>query len=598
MRITAADLFKNSTVGAAILIVWGFLCTLYGVFPLGHIQSLAITYIGLGFIDCLTLTNSWLSCPMASLPSEFVISFGLPMAMLASVLQRVSGIEGLVAYNVAGMLFLGVGVVSSWKLLRIFEVGHIGAIVGSFLFFSLPIVHGKASYAFLMWGFVLFPATVLSIVMYWRSRKPQYSVLYVTIGMIISLFQEPYSFVMAVVFGVVWIVTQFVFKYRAHWLELIGRTLGWIFACAVAVFLYKLYLPGASDFAVMPIDFFRGQGIDLLALFSRESSLYYFTMPWGIEGLDPLKFFTDGEAVRHVYLGVGIPIGLLIFIATCKFWKSAEYSAIVLVALMAFILALGPSLKINNQREHLPSSRISFTDYLMPKEAAIIELPHKFIYSVKPISVMRSVSRWYLLFGFMAILMLTIGIDRLSHLRWGRYGAGAVLCWLALEYLPNYGWKERNSKVVTQRFTAFNEQAVGELAKMVSPGERVVFISDRGFPNEYLSLYLCVKVGCKTFNTPGDKSLAQAKKQWPIQLQNFSGERVSKDGMMLIIQLLQDNIVDAVILPHFDLRWDSYSWPPSSGVLTTEKRMINQSFNASTVDRQSGEYFSVLKKKR
>lgn len=44
---------------------------------------------------------------------------------------------------------------------------------------------------------------------------------------------------------------------------------------AFTVYLYKLYIPGGATYAVMNLDFFRGQGIDF-ARFLTPSDIFAF----------------------------------------------------------------------------------------------------------------------------------------------------------------------------------------------------------------------------------------------------------------------------------------------------------------------------------
>ncbi len=581
-----------------LMVMVAILGPLYGVIPLGGVQSLGILYWALGFIDCFTNNGTWLVCPDASLPGGLNLVFGLPMAMLASAVQRLTGAEPLIAYSVAGLVFLGIGIASCFKLLLHFGVERIWAVIGTLLFYSLPIVHGKASYVFLMWGFVMFPATIFSIVFYWRSESRLIAFTVLVLSLLLALFQEPYSFVMAVVFGFVWTMVHALHAPADQRLTVLIRIGGWLVACAIAVAAYKVYVPSSDDFAVMPVDFFRGQGIDLIAFNARSSGNYLFDMPWAVSDLVPQHYFSDGESVAHTYLGIGISICVIAFLAAIRFWKKPTYLAVTVVAFAALLLSLGPSLKIDDHRDIKPNSQYTFQDYLMPEGAATLALPHRFVYGINPINKMRAVSRWYLLFSMMAVIVVAIILSRAASRPTTRILGIGLVVWLGVEYAPNYESKLQSNANFAAQFNKFNEQAVVDLSKGVTKGETVLFMGAGGADNEYLSLYLCEQVGCKTYNAPGDKALADSWRKWPAVVGKAAATNTpTEDRPDLINALLQQDLADVVVIPNFDLRWDSYQWPPASEKLkATHDQVVSLYSSSEQVCVESNELFTFIRR--
>lgn len=538
-------------------------------------QSLGISYWALGFIDCFSKSGAWLVCPDASLPGGLNLVFGLPMAMVASVFQRGLAVEPLIAYNLAGFLFLTIGVVSCCALMLHFGIHRLWAVCGTLFFYSLPIVHAKGQYAFLMWGFVLFPFTVFSVVLYWHSRRNLAAFAGLLLSLLVALFQEPYSFVMAIVFGCVWVAIHTLYAPATERRFALWKLVGWGLACAIVVGVYKVYVPTAGDFAVMPIDFFRGQGIDLIAFGARTSAYYAFNMPWSFGELNPLSYFTDGESTAQSYLGIGIPLGIVLYLVFARFWKSASFIVIVLVAIAGLLLSLGPSLKLDDHRDVAPSTQITFQDYLMPESSATMQLPHAFIYSLNPVNKMRSVSRWYLMFSLMAVIMVTVGISRAIYSPVGRVVGFSLVLLLVVEYAPNYQAELETGVSVTAQFDKFDFDAVSALSEGIGPGDKVLFLGSAGVDNEYLSLYLCEQVGCQTFNAPGDKALTDSRTQWPGLVKKAGAATTSPEGRARAIEeLLRNRTANVVVFPHFDMRWDSYRWPPSDGKLLSGREAV------------------------
>jgi len=313
---------------------------------------------------------------------------------------------------------------------------------------------------------------------------------------------------------------------------------------------------------VMPLDYFRGQGIDLIALLARNPDLYSVGPLWGVGALEPTLFFTDGEMTAHSYLGLGLLLGLVLFCILLKPWRRIRHLVLLITFASAFIMALGPSLKIASTDEgRLPDEPVTFDTYLMPADAAIVALPHAFVYSITPFSNMRSVSRWYLMVAIGLVVMLSLAIQSLAQR--GRLGiiASALLAgWVALEYWPNVDHQYAVGSAIGNVYQSMEETLIPEISTMIEPNERVAFVAGERYGNEYFSTYLCAQVGCRTFNVSGDKPRRNALFGWPPPMREKLTRPASASERAA---LLEEGWFDVLVIPHFHLRWNSYSWPPS-----------------------------------
>jgi hypothetical protein len=361
---------------------------------------------------------------------------------------------------------------------------------------------------------------------------------------------------------------------------------------------YKLYIPGGADFDVMPLDFLRGQGIDLIAFFARPTRLFWLDLPWGVRDLDPSKFFSGGQSVKHSYLGIGLIVGMGVFFFCTRFWSSPRLMALPLIAVCALLLSLGPSLKANSQRNSEIADPRDVHNQLMPPEFAVAEMPYAFVYRVMPIKYMRSVGRWHLLSMLCAVAMAAIGLSCISRKNTASAVVATLLvAWIALEYAPDYAARAAGAAKAKASFKRFNSTAVAELNDLLKPSERVVFLGKGNIKNEYMSLYLCAQVGCRTFNAPGDKSLEIARRSWPQPLQKaLNRRRPVEEQAALLANLLRSNLVDAVVLANFDLRWDSYGWKPSPvTVAATSDHLLSPYAALTDLYISKGIYFSVVR---
>jgi hypothetical protein len=587
---------NNVAIVGGVVATFLIVAPLYGVLPLESLPKLGISFWALGYIECISRGSEWLACPLAGLPSSQRLGFGLPMAILAATYHRILGGDVLVGFNLAGLSLLALGVSSMWWLLRMVGAHTWCAVAGALLFYSLPIVHGKADYAFLMWGFALLPFGIATTVLHWKSDRLLFSTLLVAASSTLLMFQEPYSFVMMVSFGAAYGFVHTLFAWKKNLATALLKTGAWAASIAIAIMCYRYYLPESADYGVMPEDFFRGAGIDLIGFVARSRE-FLFQIDYGFNDVDPMMYFSDGEAVRHSYIGIGLLMGIGSFIFLVKFWRSAPFTGILFVAACSLLISLGPSLKINSYREVPPHAPIVFKDYLMPKDTAVADLPHAFIYKYPPAKYMRSVSRWFLLFALCAVVMTSIFVSRMVERKVSVVFLAVFAVWLIVEYAPNYSLKARQIDAATRGYKQFKEDVAGRLTDFLTKGDKVLFVGENGVRNEYLSTYLCAIGGCRTYNASSDKALEIARSSWPALLKTAVDQKLSHpERAQKVALVLQERLVDVVILPHFDMRWDSYQWPPNGAVIAERAARLKKAYSGIVgVERSESTYFTVLR---
>jgi hypothetical protein len=272
--------------------------------------------------------------------------------------------------------------------------------------------------------------------------------------------------------------------------------------------------------------------------------------------------------------------------------------ALPLIAICAFFLSLGPSLKVNSRGSSLAKGYNEVQSQLMPPEAAVAEMPYALVYKLPPFKYMRAVGRWHLLFALSAVAMTTVGLSCVGRRRnTGIVATTVLVAWLAVEYAPDYAARAASAVAARASFDRFNGVAVDELRDLVRPAEEVVFIGDGGIKNEYLSLYLCARTSCRTFNAVGDKNLEIARQNWPQPLRNaLSPHHSGEEQAALMADLLHSGLPNAVVLVNFDLRWDSYDWKPdSTTVAATAERLLSPYAALPELSITKGTYFSVIR---
>lgn len=326
----------------------------------------------------------------------------------------------------------------------------------------------------------------------------------------------------------------------------------------LAVLVYKILFLSGGDYAGMPADFYRGQGVDLITLV-WPSSEYYFANKLGLASqFSNLDFFGDGSNIASNYLGLLLILGPIVFIKKFKLvtydWK---LYGLLMGLVITFILSLGPSLKINDHTRVKESDIITFSNYLMPKGVATLDLGIDRLFTQTPgIKNVRAVYRWNhvvrLILLILAALLLT------SVYAKNRKLAYFIMLLILIDNFPSAvanldGYRARYSQ-----FEQFNLDVIEPLKKDLVSNEKVFYVSDE---NDYLADYLSIKTNTNSYNLGGDKQIILAAEAWPKQIVNF---RQGKDVQQNLEELLQQKIVDVLVIPFFNLRWDSYVWPPSS----------------------------------
>ena len=534
---------------------------LYGLLPLGTVETNGIMYVALGFVDCLTKTSSFIACPLASLPSGYFLTFGLPMALLASEFQRVIGIDEVAAYHLAGFVILYISVFSTWALMRTFGATRVWAWGSPLILLSSdPVRQGWLRLLDVGFCLLRYDCRDNHMALERRSHTAQQCASY-DCDDDPALFLEPYSFVMAMIFGAI---------YEVVYLLIDGDTIG------LGHLRVQQSCRSLSRWQPTSSTYPEGQTIircrltsfvdkgSIGRVFRPSNRLILARLSLGFPQSRCAPIFHGWRSRADVYIGIGLSAGALLFLFRSNFRESPRLMSIVLIACCGQLFSLGLSLKINSERSDVSHKHIAFHDYLMPADKAVMTLPHALVSDFPPIKYMRAVSRWYLLFALAVVVMTAVGLSRFS--KRGRVGAAVasvLALWIAAEYAPNYAVKTSAGNVANRSFRRFNGEVVAELRKLVEPSEKVFFLGEKGPKNEYLSLYLCAAVGCRTFNAVGDKSRVIAFRQWPCTLQQAQSPKHFKRNARGSTRCTSaSERINAVVLANFDLRWDSYPLGP------------------------------------
>ena len=371
---------------------------------------------------------------------------------------------------------------------------------------------------------------------------------------------DGYGFVMAAVSSVIVVAWNVVRSPR--------RWIGWSavgvmgLAFGLAVLVHRTSLPEASSWDRSSIGLFRSMGADLVTLVLPTNVQWW--AGWAPLRAAPNLLWGDESNSSFNYLGLLIlvlaVVGLLVGVRR-GLHVVVQVAAVGLVAL---VFSLGPSLKINEIRGPLPSP-VTYKSYLMEPDAAVIELPTTWLYENAPgFDMMRTPYRWVNVTRFGVLLLAATGarwLWRRSDRPTSRVAVVAVCALAVLEVAPNVPARLEKYTASGATIESFTSDVVDPLGRVVPPGTRVVFAPASTGRNDFLAAFVASTLNLSAYNAAGDKVVRTAEQGWPDPVRRLLVD--GGDFSDAALDVLREDLVDAVVIPLFDLRRSVAVWPPS-----------------------------------
>ncbi len=567
------------TIGrAAVVPTVGYLLLLglYGALP-GQLPD-AANAIG-GLTKCVgeDFFANLVRCHAVGYPSSAETAFGLPDNLVAGLLQAL-GADLATATRLVLAVALALGLWGCRRLLDRYTDVHWIAWAGAFAFLLAPIVSGQAGYGPLQLGFILTPCYLLIDLRFLESLsgalEPKQIIrrgLAVLVVRIVALLLDPYSFVIAtVLIGAIYL----------FWL--IGRLRKRSFvpsALAVATLAltgaaaYLLYISSASvaGLAPMSVDFFRGQGVDIVPQLVPAGSLWWSELTGLRLSILPINAYSDGHNLADVFVGYVLltlsVVGLIVALRNNP--TSPRWSGIAVGGAVCGLLALGPSLKLGDFRNLAEPAKIRAGDYVMPADAATVSTPWARLYSWLPgVDQMRALYRWEL---GVRIALIVLAVMALSWLvkRGGRWRVVALVAAVLLvaEAVPSVPDRISATRRNLATVRGIQADVIDPLRQYLKPGERVLLYGPGRVSqgsNDYLANTVCPELQIRCYNVGGDKAAVDVLKAYPPAARRVviqHGLHTDRENQSDLAAMFAADQLDAVVLVNFDLRWQAYSWP-------------------------------------
>jgi hypothetical protein len=531
-----------------------------------------------GWIDCLD--DGLLPCTYVGYPVGVDMSIGMPIFGGAFILTRF-GISPEAAVNVLALATLAAGVGALWALVTSITRNVWAGGLAAALYYSAPMIAAHAGLISLFFGFIWLPVPVATVYAALRAAQRRSTVAALlwlgltAIAALMIVYLDPYAWTIALaLIGPLCLVGGFL-AFRSRAWPVVGVAIAALLAAALPGALFRAVEPSADLSADYPLDFYRAMGVDLgTAVVPTRDSILGDALNVPVEGWNKFEFYGDGSQLTGTYLGIvglAAAIGGLV-IAIRRPRTRGVAVALVIGGVACLALGMGPSLKLLDRADRPvgTSGTYTFADYLMPASEATAPTPWSWAYGIQPVEGMRAAYRWHVGLRFVWAILAAIAIVELFRRR--RLLAVALGAFIVMESLSHTFFDARaNARSAFDRLATFEEDMEREFeGGRLQPAERVLFLPAA---NDYLVQAIAPRLQVFTYNISFDKELTRIRPQQPpavvAAINAYSNGTLNQD---ILCEVFRQDLAEAVVFPDFDLRWDSYSWPPSEERLAARRQ--------------------------
>ncbi len=561
-RLTAIDWARALLVLLALLVA-------YRLVP-GQIPNAQFIVADAAYAECLHASagQGRPGCANTGYPAGAPKPFGLPVNMLAAALFAADDVVSMAEMRLLYAAVFVLAFLLAWRLFTRIAGGARLGLLGAALFLLAPALHLQSSFGVLQLGMALLPGYLLADAWLlraigarrqgWKAALPRLAgvVLLVCSVRVFSLFLDGYSFLLATLLSVSCFVASALRPgMRAD--ALVALAL-YVAASGAAAAMYRGYL-GAGALGVMPVDFFRGAGVDVATMLLPLQ----WQGGWGLLGLGlditPEMTWGGRSSLLGVFMGVSSAVAAVVL---AWWWARRRIrieplaAGILAAGLVAMLLSLGPSLKFMDFKPRDPAlAGATLGKRMMPAEAAGPSLHTAWIYQNVPgIRNARVLARWQVLTRMAwVVAVLLVAVRLVQGGRGGKVAAAALLALALFEVFPDPRANAGTGRAALERAETIHGEYSAAFASGLVRDERVLLLQlhDAHGRNEYSSNTLCVRARVRCYNTGGDKASVIVRRQWPQPiLEAVRGRHVERN----LAEAFDGDLLDVVAVPYFDLR--------------------------------------------
>ena len=458
------------------------------------------------------------------------------------------GIHAVDSYTIMCAFYLFLAYVGAVAFSTFWGVKRTISILLAVLWTTMPVIWTHSGYSMLSLGIALLPLyfyTIVVLVFKERLRTRNYLAFFIVC--ILAIFMDGYSFVMFavgslfVLFSVFWGIGNARRRFEISLTFVVGFFFSYL--------LYAMYL-GEGGFTPSSLDFFRAWGMDVSFFLLPTKGVLWV---WDLLNLSISRstrdFFGDASAWISTF-------ALPIYIAGIFSWfftkeKKRAENLLLLLALIAFYFALGPSFKFNSIKPEEMGA-------LMPEKFALFPTGTAFLSeSVPGFNNMRATYRWLALGIFSCWGLLVFFLAAMKNKK--TLFSALIIIVLIFFNLPELFSQNKTVSHNRKNFLKIESNLVSVLRNQVKPEERIAFLP---YDNDFLVNYLSSSLNAKAYNVGGDKNLSLARKEWPRNMQGFKQAQVDDSFVRRLFLMFAEGDVDVVVFPRIHLLWSAHQWPP------------------------------------
>ncbi len=552
----------------ALLVLLGLLIA-YRLVP-GQLPNAQFLVADAAYAECLhaSAVQGRPGCANTGYPAGAPKPFGLPVNLLAAAVFAGDDVVSMGEMRLVYAALFVLAFLLAWRLFTRLVGGPRLGLCGAVLFLLAPALHLQSSFGVLQLGMALLPGYLLTDAWLlrgararhdgWKAALPRLAgaLVLVCAVRVFSLFLDGYSFLLATLLSTCYFMAS-ALRPGARVDALVALAL-YVGASGVAAALYRGYL-GPGGLGVMPVEFFRGAGVDLATMLLPLQ----WQGGWGLLGLGldvtPEMTWGGRSSLLGVFVGISSAIAAVVLAwgwATRRIRVEPMAAGILAAGLVAILLSLGPSLKFMDFKPRDPAlAAATLGKRMMPAEAAGPDLHTAWIYQNVPgIRNARVLARWQVLTRLAWVVAVLLVAARLMQAgRRGRAASVALLALALFEVFPDPVANAGTGRAALERAEAIHGEYSAAFASGLVRDERVLLLQlhDARGRNEYSTNTLCVRARVRCYNTGGDKASVIVRRQWPEPiLDAVRGRKVAAN----LAAAFDGDLVDVVAIPYFDLR--------------------------------------------
>gem|GEM_PF-2161108 len=546
-----------------------------GLIPGLYLNDLSGGFLTNAYAECIKIQGifSELYCKSFCLNTGAPFLVGAPHIYITAIISKITSIEIIHANILTSILFLSAGYFLTIIFLNKLGIDKVTSIFISTLWLINPIIWGHSGIPYLLESAALLPAHIFIDYLFFTKIESSTAkntgtryYIYIALSKIISIFMFGYIFIIYNLAGGLLLIA-FILKTRKNKRTIIKGLLSFLTANLIAYLLYKSYIGYSSIFTSNPLEIFRAMGTDFITLFLPANTFWLTdTLNTGIN-YSELKLFGDGTNTNFNYLGYSI---LILFVLSLKIikQKGLYVKTIIASGIIALILSFGPALKFNEQFDKGAgdSEMQSKINYSMTTLKSSINLHTDFLYKYIPgIKDMRATYRWIILFKLILLIGAAISLTSLKEKKKKILYYACILL-ITAELFPNIEKLNGIRILNLKSYKLFQEQITAPLKNLLSPKEKIIFLPRA---NDYLANFIATETNTQTYNCGGDKNIEISYTTMPSTIKYLNWDKNTETNYLIYLTL-KNRLANSIIIPKFDLRWDSYRWPPKDKQTTSE----------------------------